>query len=206
MTLYQSYDPDGTFEIRATTHDDNNGVSGWAFDLDGILTAANVSPYSQFDPSAVAARGFTFGRVTSLAAPGGNIGGVQDPVAIDANPAAALLLVGQVGGDLDSVAGLFPEPDGVYDADVLLVTGTWNPAGPFPTLTNAVASVFAEGTTQQVLASVDAGFPPTPPEPASLALMLVGGLVLRRRKSGALAPTAVIRHEMWISRSRHRCA
>jgi hypothetical protein len=170
----------GTFEIVASASLDNDGLSGWAMNIFGITAATNVSPLAQVAAPAFAPKGFGFGRTAALAGDG-NIGGAQDPTVIAGNPGQALLGVGQVGGDLDTLAGgLFPAPDGIYGAPVLLVTGTLEPgtASAFR-IDGASASVFGAQTTTQVAAEVEVIIVP---EPASLALLGLGGLAMIRRR------------------------
>ena len=171
----------GTFDLFASTPiPDSSGIAGFNVDLVNILTATHESPKAD-DTALFVTRGFTLGRI-NLAGPGALFAGQNTT-----NITSLIYGVGQTAGTFPTNP-LNPNDVGVpWTAPVLIASGTYGP-GTLPGFGNEVLG--------SVFTSVYEGDPPPPeglvasvttttevtPEPATLALLFLGGLALLRHK------------------------
>lgn len=174
---------DGTFDLYASTPiPDSSGIAGFNVDLVNILTATHESPKAD-DTALFVTRGFTSGRI-DLAGPGALFAG-QD-TSSGSVPDNLIYGIGQTPGTFPTNP-LNPNNVGVpWTAPVLIASGTYDIQGPDPWFGNQVlANVFTQAYQ---------GAPPPPegfvavagvvliPEPATLGLLVLGGLTLLRRR------------------------
>ncbi|HEX8325567.1 MAG TPA: PEP-CTERM sorting domain-containing protein [Tepidisphaeraceae bacterium] len=179
----------GSFAVFATVSNDNGGLAGFAFNVSDTTSITNRSPLATFVNSSFTVRqaGFSLFRADAAEMTGATTG------AQDNTSATGIITfgIGQTPGDLKTqapagFAPFGPNAESVYGVPVLLAVGTFA-SGTTPTLVTGIGTVFADTTSNEVVSAdniVLLNNNIAIPEPASLAVVLGGGVALlaRRRK------------------------
>jgi len=174
VDLWLTYLSDGTFTLTASDAG-NGGIAGFNIELVNITSADNMAPRMEF--SSAPTTGFTIG-LGDLTGDGALFAGQNT-----SSQNSAVLFYGVGSGAGGSAAtSPFVGVNTPWDDPVLLANGTWDTGGASPafgTSTNVnlfdVANQFTTTAASPVNLHVV-------PEPASLALLSLGGLVMLRRR------------------------
>jgi hypothetical protein len=179
----------GNFVVTAkVSGDDNGGLSGFGMDLlGGILTLDHKSPR---DASAEKAglegpTGFTLGRSADNVP---FIAGFQDTGNPDVIPIYGLGTAAGGNGFADQqivVGGTFEPNPGVWQAELILATGTYAGLAPTfnPVSPNATANVFVNNTGLAVRAPETIERLVVIPEPTTVAMLgMIGAVAALRRR------------------------
>ena len=180
VTLDLQADAGGTFDLYASSSQgDNFGIAYYYIDLVNILTATHQSPVGN-DVAMGGMAGFSGGR--SDLTGDGALFAYQDTNSGNA-PDSLIYSIGQTVG-----TRALTDATGVpWAAPVLLASGTYDTQGPAPWFGQEVlVTVFAfEWTGGDIPGLIEQADVVLIPEPATLGLMVIGGLAMlrdRRRK------------------------
>ena len=180
LTLDLQVNAGGTFELYASTSPgDNFGILTFSIDLVNILTAMHQSPMGMDMDDAFMNKGFT-GAGVDLGGPGA-LFAYQDMLSGSA-PANLIYGIGQTAG-----TRALTDATGVpWAAPVLLASGTYDSQGAAPWFgQEALVTVFTFKWTEPgdtipgIIAHADVVLIP---EPATLGLMVIGGLAMLMHK------------------------
>jgi hypothetical protein len=185
FTLNVNEDGAGTFNLYAASSvGDNGGIASYGIPLVGnILTLDHKSPKASGDGS-LGAVPVALGLLRTADSTWTPIAASQDTV----TPGYIVYGIGQTAGDITTDASPAPTDtafleQAVYDATVLVASGTWETTMPgFDIGNNTLLSNVFDDTTGVETMSADITTVVLIPEPASLTLLGLLGLLITRRR------------------------
>lgn len=164
---------DGTFTVSASNAG-MGGLAGYNLDLVNITSATNLAPRAEF--MGAASVGFTIG-LADLTGDGALFAGQNT-----SSQNAAVLLYGVGSGAGGTGLGApFTNVNIPWGDPTVLATGTWDTSGDTPDFGESTNVNLFDGSGVFTTSAADVNLSVTP-EPASLALLGLGSLMMLRRR------------------------
>ena len=174
VDLWLTYQSDGTFTLTASGAG-NGGIAGYNIELVNITSATNLAPRAEF--AGAPTTGFTIG-LGDLTGDGALFAGQNTS---SQNSAVLFYGVGSGAGG-SAVTAPFVGVNTPWDDPALLANGTWDTGGAAPAFGSSTNVNLFDAVNEFTTTAADPVNLHIVPEPASLALLSLGGLMMLRRR------------------------